>query len=146
MKRNISARILPAILICLLGHAALVLAQQTAPVAATVPPGNVLAANNRFMYRVLKGVLIRSAEKMPEENYGFKPTEAVRSFGQIVGHVADAHRAGRFGYGGDHRIPRTAATMSSAPRSRCKSCRSSTPRFVCGNRPRSSARSHAHTT
>ena len=27
---------------------------------------------------------------MPEENYGFKPTEAVRSFGQIVGHVADS--------------------------------------------------------
>jgi uncharacterized damage-inducible protein DinB len=27
---------------------------------------------------------------MPEENYSFKPTEAVRSFGQIVGHVADS--------------------------------------------------------
>jgi uncharacterized damage-inducible protein DinB len=27
---------------------------------------------------------------MPEENYKFKPTEAVRSYGQIVGHVADA--------------------------------------------------------
>ena len=27
---------------------------------------------------------------MPEENYNFKPTDAVRSFGQIVGHVADA--------------------------------------------------------
>ncbi|MGA3301275.1 MAG: hypothetical protein ABSD87_14420 [Candidatus Acidiferrales bacterium] len=27
---------------------------------------------------------------MPEENYSFKPTPEVRSFGQIVGHVADA--------------------------------------------------------
>src|SRR5258707_6335849 len=27
---------------------------------------------------------------MPEENYNFKPTDAVRSYGQIVGHVADA--------------------------------------------------------
>ena len=27
---------------------------------------------------------------MPEENYNFKPTEAVRSYGQIVGHLADA--------------------------------------------------------
>ena len=38
----------------------------------------------------MKDVLLRSAEKMPEENYKFKPTEAVRSYGQIVGHVADA--------------------------------------------------------
>jgi uncharacterized damage-inducible protein DinB len=27
---------------------------------------------------------------MPEENYAFKPTPDVRSFGQLVGHVADA--------------------------------------------------------
>lgn len=27
---------------------------------------------------------------MPEENYSFKPTDTVRSYGQIVGHVADA--------------------------------------------------------
>ncbi len=31
----------------------------------------------------------RSAEKMPEENYGFKPVDGVRSFGQILGHVAE---------------------------------------------------------
>jgi uncharacterized damage-inducible protein DinB len=35
-------------------------------------------------------ILLRSAEKVPEDNYNFKPTDAVRSFGQIVGHVADA--------------------------------------------------------
>jgi uncharacterized damage-inducible protein DinB len=38
----------------------------------------------------VKAILLRSAEKMPEENYNFKPTDAVRSFGQIVGHVADS--------------------------------------------------------
>jgi uncharacterized damage-inducible protein DinB len=27
---------------------------------------------------------------MPEENYSFKPVDTVRSFGQIVGHLADA--------------------------------------------------------
>jgi uncharacterized damage-inducible protein DinB len=32
-----------------------------------------------------------SAEKMPEENYGFKPTPEVRSFGQLVAHVANTH-------------------------------------------------------
>ena len=32
----------------------------------------------------------RAAEKMPEEEYAFKPDPAARSFGQILGHVADA--------------------------------------------------------
>ena len=27
---------------------------------------------------------------MPEEHYAFKPTKDVRSFGQLVGHIADA--------------------------------------------------------
>jgi uncharacterized damage-inducible protein DinB len=38
----------------------------------------------------VKAVLLRSAEKMPEENYNFKPADSVRSFGQIVGHAADS--------------------------------------------------------
>jgi uncharacterized damage-inducible protein DinB len=42
------------------------------------------------MYAGVKVMLLRSAEKMPEEHYSFKPTEVVRSFGQIVGHAADA--------------------------------------------------------
>ena len=33
----------------------------------------------------------RAAEKMPEDEYAFKPDPAVRSFGQILGHVADAN-------------------------------------------------------
>jgi uncharacterized damage-inducible protein DinB len=45
---------------------------------------------NKFVYTGVKGILLRSAEKMPEENYSFKPADAVRSYGQIIGHVADA--------------------------------------------------------
>jgi uncharacterized damage-inducible protein DinB len=50
-----------------------------------------LSAHTKFTYGVMKKMLVRSAELMPEEQYGFKPTDVVRSFGQIVGHVADAH-------------------------------------------------------
>jgi uncharacterized damage-inducible protein DinB len=49
-----------------------------------------LSAYNKAFYEGVKAMILRSAEKMPEENYNFKPTEAVRSFGQIIGHVADA--------------------------------------------------------
>jgi uncharacterized damage-inducible protein DinB len=51
---------------------------------------NPLSAYNRHIYGGVKAILLNSAEKMPEENYAFKPAETVRSFGQIVGHVADA--------------------------------------------------------
>jgi len=42
------------------------------------------------MYTMLSGVVIAAAMKMPEENYSFKPTPDVRSFGQLVAHVADS--------------------------------------------------------
>src|SRR5258708_29860308 len=48
------------------------------------------SAYDKIFYARMKTILVSSAEKMPEENYNFKPTEAVRSYGQIVGHVADA--------------------------------------------------------
>jgi uncharacterized damage-inducible protein DinB len=51
---------------------------------------NPLSEGQKGLYNYLKGNLVKAAEKMPEENYGFKPTPDVRSFGQIVGHVADA--------------------------------------------------------
>ena len=57
---------------------------------AAAPPANPLSAWNKIAYGRVKDILLRSAEKMPEENYTFKPTDAVRSYGQIVGHLADA--------------------------------------------------------
>ena len=53
-------------------------------------PSNPFSTFNKFAYARIKTIVLSSAEKMPEENYTFKPTDAVRSYGQIVGHVADA--------------------------------------------------------
>src|SRR6202453_3042861 len=49
-----------------------------------------LSADSKFWYTSIKGYVIRAAEKMPEANYSFKPAPEVRTFGQIVGHIADA--------------------------------------------------------
>jgi uncharacterized damage-inducible protein DinB len=38
----------------------------------------------------VKNFVLRAAEKMPEENYSFKPVPEVRTYGQIVAHIADA--------------------------------------------------------
>ncbi|HEY9382179.1 MAG TPA: DinB family protein [Gemmatimonadales bacterium] len=43
------------------------------------------------LYEMAKGWLVKSAEMLPEADYGFKPTPAVRSFGQLIGHVANAN-------------------------------------------------------
>src|SRR5271170_2979179 len=66
-----------------------------APVAlhSQEPPAassNPITASEKGFYTVVSGEVIAAAEKMPEQNYSFKPTPEVRSFGQLVGHVADA--------------------------------------------------------
>jgi len=51
---------------------------------------NPLVTETKAMHDSIKTNLLKSAEKMPEENYSFKPTPEVRSFAQLIGHVADA--------------------------------------------------------
>jgi uncharacterized damage-inducible protein DinB len=63
---------------------------QAAPQAQTAPPANPITASEKGFYSFVSRGVIGAAEKMPEENYSFKPTPDVRSFGQLVGHVADA--------------------------------------------------------
>ncbi len=45
----------------------------------------------KWMWGMVKGNLAKSAEKMPEDKYGYKPVDEVRSYGQILAHVANAH-------------------------------------------------------
>lgn len=49
-----------------------------------------LSEGQKRLHTMFSNNLIRAAEKMPEEHYSFKPTPEVRSFGQLIGHVADA--------------------------------------------------------
>jgi len=79
------------LLVCLVLPAGAALAQdKPAPQKPAVTPENALSTWNKYAYGRIKGTLLKSAEKMPEENYSFKPVDTVRSYGQIIGHVADA--------------------------------------------------------
>lgn len=51
---------------------------------------NPLSATEKYIYSMSKSDILKSAQEMPEANYSFKPVDTVRSFGQLVGHVADA--------------------------------------------------------
>ncbi len=42
------------------------------------------------LYTGIKNNIVKAAEKVPEESYSFKPSPDVRTFAQLVGHVADA--------------------------------------------------------
>ncbi|MBS1811676.1 MAG: DinB family protein [Acidobacteria bacterium] len=54
------------------------------------PNPNPLSTEAKQMYTGVKNNLLKMAEKMPEEHYGFKATADVRTFGQLIGHVADS--------------------------------------------------------
>src|SRR5947209_468343 len=55
------------------------------------PVANPLSAWLRNAYTGNRNNLLRTAEKMPEENYGLRPgpQQEVRTFGQQVGHLAN---------------------------------------------------------
>ena len=79
------------VVLWLLVPAGIALAQdKPAPEKPAVTAENPLTSWNKIAYTRVKGIVVRSADKMPEENYSFKPVDTVRSYGQIVGHLADA--------------------------------------------------------
>ena len=79
-----------AILAGVLSLPAALVAQQT-PQQPAAPPANPITLSEHGLYGFISGAVVRAAEKMPEENYSFKPSPDVRSFGQLVGHEADAN-------------------------------------------------------
>jgi uncharacterized damage-inducible protein DinB len=60
--------------------------------AAQQPPSsaNPVSQAIRDSWEGAKRNLNESAEQMPEADYNFKPTDSVRTFGQIIAHVAGA--------------------------------------------------------
>ena len=51
----------------------------TASSGAFAQPANPLTANAKVQLEALTGFVIRSAEKVPEDLYAFRPTPEVRS-------------------------------------------------------------------
>lgn len=56
-----------------------------APAPSTGPASEVLGSYTR-----LKPNVIKAAEKMPAEEYGFKPTPEIRSYARVVNHITEA--------------------------------------------------------
>lgn len=63
----------------------------TCAVQAQTPDLKSASGYPKMVQKQVTAWIERAAEKMAEEEYAFKPDPAVRSFGQILGHVADAN-------------------------------------------------------
>lgn len=71
----------PIVVMLALAAPALLAAQGAQPVTQSL----------RSSWDGAKKNIVESADVMPEANYGFKPVDSVRTFGQILGHLAGAN-------------------------------------------------------
>lgn len=55
---------------------------------------NPLSTDMKQAYTSVKNNILKSAEKMPDENYGFKPTPEIRSFAEVLDHIAESQMHG----------------------------------------------------
>jgi uncharacterized damage-inducible protein DinB len=78
--------------LCVLALACLVAGPALAQTPAA-PPANPITTSISGQLAMVKGNIVKSAEQVPENLYGFKATPEVRSFGQLFGHVADSNYA-----------------------------------------------------
>ena len=88
---------------CLL--AAVIAAAVVFAPASSAAQENPLMDSVKAQMALVKGVLIRTAEKVPEPIWSFQPTPEVRTFGQIIGHIADSNLGICGAAGGDKAPP-----------------------------------------
>jgi uncharacterized damage-inducible protein DinB len=69
----------------------IVLLAIAAPAAAQTPAARPepIASTTNWFYEDAKRNFLEAVELMPAEDYGFRPAADVRTFGQIVGHIAN---------------------------------------------------------
>src|ERR1044071_10377017 len=54
------------------------------------PPSNPQLASTKAYYVAVRNNVLKSADKLPEEKWGFRPTDEVKSYGQMLANIADA--------------------------------------------------------
>ncbi len=61
--------------------------------SAQGPDLKTLSGGAQALHNQTKQAIVAAAEKMGADDYAYAPTTGVRTFGQLVGHVADAQYA-----------------------------------------------------
>jgi uncharacterized damage-inducible protein DinB len=58
--------------------------------AVVLQAQNPMSTELKSAYAGIKTNVTKAAEKMPEDQYGFKASPDIRTFGALIGHIADA--------------------------------------------------------
>jgi uncharacterized damage-inducible protein DinB len=58
--------------------------------SSALAQGNPLTQSTKAQFGMIKNVVAKTAEKVPENLYEFRPTPEVRTIAQLLGHIADA--------------------------------------------------------
>lgn len=53
-------------------------------------PTPTLSAETKQAWTNIKGNLLKAANSMPEAEYSFRPTPEIRTFGEMIAHIADS--------------------------------------------------------
>jgi len=57
--------------------------------AAQTAPKNPMIETSKVVFGIAKNDILKSADKIPDELWAWKPTDSVRTFGQLFAHIAD---------------------------------------------------------
>jgi uncharacterized damage-inducible protein DinB len=63
-----------------------------APAFAQAAPASSNVDNARMLWEDVRGYLTEAAADVPEKLYSFRPTPDVRTFGQLIGHIAGSQK------------------------------------------------------
>jgi hypothetical protein len=58
--------------------------------ASLLPAENPMITENKQNYTAIKNNILASAEKMPDDGYGFQASKEERTWAALMGHIADA--------------------------------------------------------
>ena len=75
----------------MLKRSLLVLVASAAPVLAQANP-NPNTANARILWESMRDYITQAAADVPEATYAYRPTPEVRTFGEVIGHVAGSQK------------------------------------------------------
>lgn len=81
--------------------------------AAAVYAQNPLSTDVKNSYNGIKNNIMKAAEEMPEADYSFKGTPEERTFGAMVGHIADVQMALCGNAQGEHKMGDAEKTKTS---------------------------------
>ena len=73
-----------------------------------------VAAEAKQAYHSVKNNILRSAEKVPDDAYAFKPTADIRSFAEVLDHVADSQMRTCAAVAGDQKTASAAGKTAKA--------------------------------